>query len=140
MRSVRAGIDLCVVATIVDGLVLARSAFSHSMNPRSVIVYGTAREVTDREEQLAAARALADHIAPGRAADARMPNAEELRQATMLALQIQEASAKVRTGPPVDDERDLTLPVWAGSSRSAWNPARLFPHPAWTRQSVCPTI
>jgi len=114
MQSLKEGIEVAVAATIVDGLVLARSAFSHSMNYRSVVVYGRAREVLDREEQFAAARALADHVAPGRAADARMPNDAELTQTTMLALPIEEASAKVRTGPPKDDEADLDLPIWAG--------------------------
>jgi nitroimidazol reductase NimA-like FMN-containing flavoprotein (pyridoxamine 5'-phosphate oxidase superfamily) len=114
MRSLSDGIDVCVAATIVDGLVLARSAFSHSMNYRSVIVYGAARLVTEPEEQLAVARALADHVAPGRSGDARMPNDAELKQTTMLALPIEETSAKVRTGPPSDDPDDLHLPIWAG--------------------------
>ena len=114
LRTLRGSIEACVVATIIDGLVLARSAFHHSMNYRSAIVYGVAREVTEREEQLRAALALTEHVAPGRGTEARMPNDEELRQTTMLAIPIAEASAKVRTGPPKDDEEDLGLPLWAG--------------------------
>jgi uncharacterized protein len=120
--AVAEGGEVCVVATIVDGLVLARSAFSHSMNYRSVVVYGRARPVTERGEQLRVARALADHIATGRGADARMPTDAELAQTTMLALPIAEVSAKIRTGPPKDAEEDLELPVWAGVL-----PLRLIP-------------
>lgn len=114
MRAIKQGIEVCVVITLVDGLVLARSAFSHSVNYRSAVVYGRAREVTDLEEQLRAARALADHVVPGRAGHIREPNEDELRQTTLLALPLEEASAKVRTGPPKDDPADLELPTWAG--------------------------
>jgi len=114
MRALHAGAEVCVAATIVDGLVFARSLFHHSMNYRSVVVYGRAREVTDREEFDAMARALADHVAPGRGAEARLPTADEFRQTLILAVPIEEASAKVREGPAVDDETDLGLPVWAG--------------------------
>jgi len=114
MRALRGGAEMCITATIVDGLVLARSLFHHSMNYRSVVIYGHAREVTDREEFDAMARALADHVAPGRGADARLPNEDEFRQTMILAIPIDEASAKIRTGPPQDDDDDLGLPVWAG--------------------------
>jgi len=114
LQALRGGTQVCVAATIVDGLVLARSSFHHSMNYRSAIAFGTAREVTDRDEQLRVARGLADHVAPGRGAEAREPNEDELRQTLMLAIRLDEASAKVRTGPPHDDEDDLGLPVWAG--------------------------
>jgi len=114
LQALRAGTEVCVAATIVDGLVLARSSFHHSMNYRSAIAFGTSREVTERDEQMAVARALADHVAPGRGADARAPNEEELRQTLMLAIPLDEASAKIRTGPPRDDDEDLDLPVWAG--------------------------
>ena len=114
MRALRDGAEVCITATIVDGLVLARSLFHHSMNYRSVVVYGHAREVTDRGEFDVMARRLADHVAPGRGADARLPNEEEFRQTQILAVPIDEASAKVRTGPPQDDAADLGLPVWAG--------------------------
>ena len=113
-KALRDGAEVCVGATIVDGLVLARSAFSHSMNYRSVVLYGVAREVTEPDELFMAARAITDHVAPGRADDARMPTADEYRQTLLLALAIDEASAKVRAAPPIDDDADLDLPIWAG--------------------------
>jgi nitroimidazol reductase NimA-like FMN-containing flavoprotein (pyridoxamine 5'-phosphate oxidase superfamily) len=103
-----------VTLTLVDGLVLARSAFHHSMNYRSVVVFGTAREVTDSVEKRAAFRALVDHVVPGRWSDVRPPSEKEIRSTLVLALPLTEASAKVRTGPPIDDEADYRLPVWAG--------------------------
>lgn len=114
LRATKAGLPVCVEVTLIDGLVLARSAFHHSMNYRSAIVYGSAREVTDPDEKWEAQRALVDHVVQGRSADARMPNESELRQTTILAIPIEEASAKVRTGPPIDDERDISMPIWAG--------------------------
>ncbi len=114
LRSVRTGREICVEVTLLDGLVLARSAFHHSMNYRSVILYGRPREVTDPEEVQVAQRALVEHVVPRRAADVRMPSQRELDQTTILALPIEEASAKVRVGPPKDDPEDLELPVWAG--------------------------
>ena len=113
-KALRGGGEVCLVSTIVDGLVLARSAFHHSMNYRSVVVHGTAREVTDPDEMHAVARAIASHVAPGREDEVRMPTDAEYRQTLMLALALDEASAKVRTGPPKDEEDDLDLPVWAG--------------------------
>lgn len=113
-KAVSDGAEVCVVATIVDALVLARSAFNHSMNYRSAVVYGKAREVTDPDELLLAARAITSHVLPGREDDARMPTPEEFRQTLILAIPIEEASAKIRTGPPKDDADDLGLPVWAG--------------------------
>ncbi len=114
LRGVKDGRDVCVEVTLLDGLVLARSAFHHSMNFRSVVLYGRPREVVDPPEKWEAQRALVDHVAHGRAADARMPNERELAQTTILAVPLDEASAKVRTGPPKDDEEDLGLPIWAG--------------------------
>lgn len=114
LRSLREGVEACVTVTLLDGLVLARSAFHHSMNYRSVVVFGTAREVIDREEKLRALEALVEHVVRGRSAEVRGPNEVELRQTMLLALPIEEASAKVRTGPPIDDEEDYGLPVWAG--------------------------
>jgi nitroimidazol reductase NimA-like FMN-containing flavoprotein (pyridoxamine 5'-phosphate oxidase superfamily) len=111
--AVAAGAEVCVAATIVDGLVLARSAFAHSMNYRSVVLYGRAREVTDPEERLVAARAITAHVVPGREDDARMPTEDEYRQTILLAVPIEEASAKVRTGGPKDPE-EADAPVWAG--------------------------
>ncbi len=114
LRGVGDGREVCVAVTILDGLVLARSAFHHSMNYRSVILYGRPREVTDPQEEAVAQHAIVEHIARGRAADARMANPRELDQTTFLAIAIEEASAKVRTGPPKDEQEDLDLPVWAG--------------------------
>ena len=114
LRSTKQGAPVAIEITLLDGLVLARSAFHHSMNYRSVIVYGSAREVTEPGERWEAQRALVEHVAHGRASDARMPNQRELDQTTILAVPIEEASAKVRAGPPKDDEEDLDLPIWAG--------------------------
>ena len=113
-KALQGGAEVCVVATIVDGLVLARSAFNHSMNYRSAVVFGRAREVTDPDELLVAARAITHHVLPGREDDARMPTEGEFAQTLLLAIPIDEASAKVRTGPPKDDEADVELAVWAG--------------------------
>jgi nitroimidazol reductase NimA-like FMN-containing flavoprotein (pyridoxamine 5'-phosphate oxidase superfamily) len=114
LRALDAGVQLCVTVTLVDALVLARSAFHHSLNYRSVVVFGTARAVVDRSEKLDALRTIVDHIAPGRWDRVRPPSEKELRATLVLALPLSEASAKVRTGPPVDDEPDYALPVWAG--------------------------
>jgi len=114
LRKLSEGIDVCVAVTLIDGLVLARSAFHHSMNYRSVIVFGHARLVEDRAEKIAALRALSDHMIPGRWDDVREPNEEELKLTTVLALPLAEASAKIRTGPPLDDEEDYAMRVWAG--------------------------
>jgi nitroimidazol reductase NimA-like FMN-containing flavoprotein (pyridoxamine 5'-phosphate oxidase superfamily) len=114
LRTLRGGVDACVTVTLLDGLVMARSAFHHSMNYRSVVVFGKAREVAEREEKLRALERLVEHIAPGRSAEVRGPSESELRQTLVLALPLHEASAKIRTGPPVDDVDDYKLPVWAG--------------------------
>jgi len=114
LRSLARGIDVCVTVTLVDGLVLARSAFHHSMNYRSVLIFGKATLIENREEKIAALRALTEHMIPGRWDDARKPNERELQLTTVLALELDEASAKIRTGPPLDDEEDYALPVWAG--------------------------
>ena len=108
------GAPVCFTATLLDGLVLARSAFHHSMNYRSVVVLGGAEEVSDEEERLAAMRALVERVAPGRWAEIRPPNPQELKATTILRLAIAESSAKIRTGPPIDDDEDLALPCWAG--------------------------
>jgi uncharacterized protein len=108
------GLPVCVTATLVDGLVLARSALHHSLMYRSVVVVGDARVVEDPAEKLRALHSLLDHIAAGRAADCRTPNARELAATAVLALDLVEVSAKVRTGGPVDEPEDLALPHWAG--------------------------
>src|SRR2546426_8393123 len=114
LRALGQGIDVCVTVTLIDGLVLARSAFHHSMNYRSVMVFGRARVIDDRAEKLQALFALSEHMIPGRWKDVREPSEEELQQTTVLSLPIEEGSAKIRTGPPLDDEEDYALPVWAG--------------------------
>jgi len=114
LRTLSGGVDACVTVTIIDGLVLARSAFHHSMNYRSVVIFGRATLVEDREEKYAALLALSEHIVPGRWADVREPTEQELIQTTVLSLPLTEASAKIRTGPPLDDEEDYAMNVWAG--------------------------
>jgi nitroimidazol reductase NimA-like FMN-containing flavoprotein (pyridoxamine 5'-phosphate oxidase superfamily) len=114
LRQMKAGVPVCIAVTLLDGLVLARSVFNHSMNYRSVVILGNATLVNDPEEKLAALRALSEHILPGRWDDARQPNESELKQTSVLRLPIEEFSAKVRTGPPVDDEEDYSFPTWAG--------------------------
>jgi nitroimidazol reductase NimA-like FMN-containing flavoprotein (pyridoxamine 5'-phosphate oxidase superfamily) len=113
LRSLRDGVDACVTVTLLDGLVLARSAFHHSMNYRSVVVFGRAR-VVEGEEKLRALDSLVEHVVRGRSKEVRPPNEIEMKQTLVLALPIEEASAKIRSGGPVDDDEDYTLPVWAG--------------------------
>ena len=114
LRTIERGVNVCVTVTLVDGLVLARSMFHHSLNYRSVVVLGRATSVRDADEKHAALLAITDHVLPGRTAEARSPNARELRATTVLAIPLAEASAKARTGWPIDDTEDLALPVWAG--------------------------
>ena len=114
LRTVKTGADVCVTVTLVDGLVLARSVFHHSMNYRSVVVFGRPHEVTDPDEKMRALEVITEQVAHGRWADARHPNETEFKGTTVLALEIEEASAKLRTGPPGDDEEDYELPIWAG--------------------------
>jgi len=114
LRTLSTGVDVCVTVTIIDGLVLARSAFHHSMNYRSVVIFGRATLVEDPEEKMAALLALSEHIIRGRWADVREPTELEMKQTTVLSLPLVEASAKIRTGPPLDDEEDYAMDVWAG--------------------------
>jgi uncharacterized protein len=114
LRAVEQGIDVCVTVTLVDGLVLARSAFHHSMNYRSVVIFGRAAAVTEREAKVAALFALSEHFIRGRWEEVRGPSEAELKATTVLSLPLEEVSAKVRTGPPLDDEEDYELDVWAG--------------------------
>ncbi len=133
LRQIKEGMPVCVTVTLLDGLVLARSVFNHSMNYRSVVVLGTATLVEDAEEKLGALRLLSEHILPGRWADARQPNERELKATSVLRLPIEEFSAKVRVGPPVDDEEDYYFPTWAGviplemTAGAATNDPRLDP-------------
>jgi uncharacterized protein len=114
LRTMAGGIEVCVTVTHVDGLVLARSAFHHSINYRSVMLFGRARLIEESEAKNDALRLFTEHLLPGRWAEVRTPNEKELKATTVLELPIEEASAKVRTGPPVDDEEDMSWPVWAG--------------------------
>jgi uncharacterized protein len=114
LRTLSSGIDVCVAVTLVDGLVLARSAFHHSVNYRSVVIFGRAELVAEKEAKLAALFAFSEHVIPGRWDDVRQPTDQELKATTVLRLPLIEASAKVRTGPPIDDEEDYALNVWAG--------------------------
>jgi hypothetical protein len=114
LRQMKDGVPVCVTVTLLDGLVLARSIFNHSMNYRSAVILGQATLVEDPVEKIEALHALSEHILPGRWADARQPNERELKQTSVLRLPIEEFSAKVRVGPPIDDEEDYAFPTWAG--------------------------
>ncbi len=114
LRTLDQGVEVCVTVTLVDGFVLARSVFHHSMNYRSVVILGKARLVEDRNEKLGALRSFTNHIVPGRWNEARQPAEQELKSTSVLALPLEEVSAKIRTGPPIDDDEDYALPIWAG--------------------------
>ena len=114
LKHVQAGNRICIAITHLDGLVLARSVFHHSMNYRSLVLFGNGRLIIDKKEKLKAVRAITDHLIPGRWDDARQPNQKELDSTTFVSIKIDNASAKIRIGPPVDDEEDYQLPVWAG--------------------------
>jgi len=114
LRRLASGVEACVTVTLVDGLVFARSAFHHSMNYRSVVLFGTAHSITDLEMKRRAVLAIVDHVAPGRSVDVRTPSDAELRSTLVVSFPIVEGSAKVRTGGPIEEAGDLELPVWAG--------------------------
>jgi uncharacterized protein len=114
LRSLQSGLQVCITVTLLDGLVLARSAFHHSMNYRSVVIFGTAEIVEDSQQKLVALKAFTEHIVPQRWDEVRSPNPQEIQGTLVLALPINEASAKIRTGAPADDKEDYNLPVWAG--------------------------
>ncbi len=114
LRTAKAGVEVCVTVTLLDALVLARSGFHHSMNYRSVVVFGTAVEVVDHDEKVAALDRLVEHTVPGRTATLRPHTDKEVRSTTVLALPLEECSMKVRTGPPIDDDEDLAADTWAG--------------------------
>jgi uncharacterized protein len=114
LRQMKDGVPVCITVTLLEGLVLARSIFNHSMNYRSVVILGKATLVEDPEEKLAALRILSEHILPGRWEDSRQPNERELKATSVLRVPIEEFSAKVRQGPPIDDEEDYSFPTWAG--------------------------
>ena len=114
LGELESSIPVCVNVTLVDGLVLARSAFHHSMNYRSVVAFGAARKIEDHAEKTRALLIISEHMIAGRWNDVRKPTEKELKATAVLEFSIEEASAKVRTGPPLDDEEDYSLPVWAG--------------------------
>jgi uncharacterized protein len=114
LRTLADGVDVCVTVTVLDGIVLARSAFHHSMNYRSVVILGKASPIESDEEKTAALHAISENIMRGRWDDVRKPTSQELKATAVLTLPIDEASAKIRTGPPLDDEEDYAMPVWAG--------------------------
>jgi nitroimidazol reductase NimA-like FMN-containing flavoprotein (pyridoxamine 5'-phosphate oxidase superfamily) len=114
LRTLSQGVDVCLTVTLVDGLVLARSAFHHSINYRSAVIYGTAHAVTDIDEKNEALEAFTEKVLPGRWEHVRWPNRKELKATSVLVLPIEEGSAKIRTGPPIDDDEDYALDVWAG--------------------------
>jgi len=142
LRQMKEGVPVCIEVTLLDGLVLARSIFNHSMNYRSVVILGKATLVDDPEEKLTALRILSEHILPGRWAESRQPNERELKATAVLRVPIEEFSAKVRQGPAVDDEDDYSFPTWAGVvplevvAGNPINDARLDPNrdvPAYVR-------
>lgn len=114
MRHLAAGGEVCITITLVDGIVLARSVFHHSINYRSVVIFGHGETITDPAERLAALEAFTERLVPGRWQEVRLPNPIELKQTAVVAVPIDTASAKIRSGPPGDDEADMNLPVWAG--------------------------
>jgi uncharacterized protein len=114
LQSLQSGLEVCVTVTLLDGLVLARSAFHHSMNYRSVVMFGTATIVQSFEQKVEALRSFTEHVVPKRWAEVRQPTRPEILGTLVLALPLAEASAKIRTGGPIDDEADYALPVWAG--------------------------
>jgi uncharacterized protein len=135
LKALAAGAKACLTVTLVDGLVLARSAFHHSMNYRSVVVLGTARELLDAREKRAALDAIVEQIVPGRLAHVRPPSELELKATRVVWLPLDEASAKLRTGAPKDDEEDYALPVWAGEL-----PLRLTPQPPVADPRLAPGV
>ncbi len=129
LRMLKGNIEMCVTVTLLDGLVLARSAFHHSMNYRSVVIFGKAEVVEEVTEKLAALKAFTEHVIPNRWSEVRPPTATEIAGTLVLSLPLSEASAKVRTGPPKDDEADYTLPVWAGELPLHLTPSTPIPDP-----------
>ena len=135
LRHLAEGFEASVCVTLIDGLVLARSTFHHSMNYRSVVLFGTARAITEPDRKIEALDALVEHLVPGRSAEARGGNDKELNATAVIEMPIEEGSAKVRRGPPVDDDDDLDLPVWAGVV-----PLRLTPQPPEPAPDLAPEI
>lgn len=139
LRTLKKGVPMCVTVTILDGLVLARSAFHHSMNYRSVVILGTAQEVADLAEKNEALQAIVEHVAPQRWNDVRRPTTQELKATSVLRLPLEEVSAKIRTGPPIDDEEDYQLSCWAGEIPLSLTPQPLIPDPRLPVSTPIPT-
>jgi len=114
LKHIAEGNEICIAITLMDGLVLARSVFHHSMNYRSVVIFGKGKLIENKVEKIEALKTITEHLIPGRWEDARKPNKKELNATTVVSIDIDEASAKIRTGPPKDDEEDYNLSVWAG--------------------------
>jgi nitroimidazol reductase NimA-like FMN-containing flavoprotein (pyridoxamine 5'-phosphate oxidase superfamily) len=138
LRQLETGIPACVTVTIVDGLVLARSAFHHSMNYRSVVAFGTARKIEDPERKTRALRIVSEHLIRGRWNEVRKPAEKELKATSVLEFAMEEASAKVRTGPPADDEEDYALAVWAGVLPLSLEPKSPLPDPRLPKETAVP--
>lgn len=138
LRELDSGIQACVNVTLVDGLVLARSAFHHSMNYRSVVAFGTARKINDPDQKMEALRVISEHLIRGRWNDVRLPNEKELKATAVLEFTMEEASAKVRIGPPMDDEEDYALPVWAGVLPLAFTPSLPIPDSRLPQHTLVP--
>jgi nitroimidazol reductase NimA-like FMN-containing flavoprotein (pyridoxamine 5'-phosphate oxidase superfamily) len=138
MRALSEEIEICVTVTLIDGLVLARSAFHHSMNYRSVVVFGAAKIIKDENEKMEALRLFTEHIVPGRWRDVRPPPGNELKATMVLALPLAEASAKIRTGNPVDDQEDYALDVWAGVLPLAMKTGKPLPDPLMSQEITRP--
>lgn len=136
LRELETGVPACVTVTLVDGLVLARSAFHHSMNYRSVVAFGNARKINDPEKKIRALNLISEHLIAGRWNDVRGPSEQELKATAVLEFSIEEASAKVRTGPPLDDEEDYSLPVWAGVLPLRLEPQAPIPDPRLANTEV----
>ena len=135
LQELSGGVDVCVTVTLLDGIVLARSVYNHSLNYRSVVVLGRAQRLDDPDEKLAALTTIVEHVVAGRSLDARMPSEKELAGTSVLALPLDEASAKVRTGPPKDFDEDVPLPIWAGVI-----PLRMVADAAVAEERVPPTV
>jgi nitroimidazol reductase NimA-like FMN-containing flavoprotein (pyridoxamine 5'-phosphate oxidase superfamily) len=137
-RALGKGADLCITVTLVDGLVLARSAFHHSINYRSVVIFGEATMLEDSASKRDALRVFTEHVVPGRWQDIRQPTEKELQATIVLAIPLEEVSAKVRTGPPIDDEEDYALPVWAGVLPLELTPVLALPDERLAKEIALP--
>jgi nitroimidazol reductase NimA-like FMN-containing flavoprotein (pyridoxamine 5'-phosphate oxidase superfamily) len=138
LGTIGSGVDVCITVTLLDGLVLARSVFNHSMNYRSAVIFGTGRAVTDRAEKLAALHATVEHVVKGRWDEARQPTENEMAATLVVGVPLTEASVKIRTGPPKDDKDDYRLPVWAGVIPLALTAGAPIPDPVLAEGTAVP--